>query len=94
VTEGSDGAYVKLLLRVRSKKLLREARKGVVTSLPTKVKQARKKPESRAILYARLKIQEQAIDQLLAEKEALEDELTTLKLEKARWIVQSRERHL
>jgi hypothetical protein len=59
-----------------------------------KVKQPRKKPVSRAILYARLKIQEDAINHLLVEKEALEDELTALKLEKARWIVQSRERQI
>jgi hypothetical protein len=66
----------------------------VCTSQPTNVKQTRKKPESRAILYARLKIQEEAIEELLVDKEALEQELTTLKLEKARWIVQSRERQI
>ena len=85
---------MKLPPRVRSVGLLREARKGVVTSQPAKVKQPRKKPESRAILYARLKIQEEAIEELLVDKEALEQELTTLKLEKARWIVQSRERQI
>jgi hypothetical protein len=66
----------------------------VCNSQPAKIKTPRKRPEKRSILYARIKIQEDAINQLLADKEALEQELTALKLEKARWIVQSRERQI
>jgi hypothetical protein len=64
----------------------------VCNSQPAKIKTPRKRPESRTILYARIKIQEEAINQLLADKEVLEQELTALKIERARWIVQSRER--
>ena len=49
----------------------------VCATQPPKVKTPRKRPEKREILYARLKIQEGAIHQLLADKEALEQQITS-----------------
>ncbi len=47
----------------------------VCTTRIPKVKKPRRRPEKREILYARLKIQEGAIHQLLADKEALEQQI-------------------
>lgn len=47
-----------------------------VTEQQPKVKTQRRRPEKREILYARLKIQEGAINQLLTEKEELEQKVT------------------
>ena len=63
----------------------------VCNSQPTKMKAPRKKPTSRAVLLARIAEKDKAIDQLQVRVVDLEAELTALKIEKARWIVQSRE---
>ncbi len=66
----------------------------VCTSQPTKMKQPRKKPISRAVLLAQISERDRTIEQLGARVVGMEQELTALKLEKARWIVQSRERQI
>jgi hypothetical protein len=49
----------------------------VCHSQPPKVKIPRKKPEKREVLYARIKIQEGAMNQLLTEKETLEQKISS-----------------
>lgn len=64
----------------------------VMASLPAKPSMPRKKPLARAVLLARIAERDRRIEQLQARVEALEQELTALRIEKARWVVQSRER--
>lgn len=66
----------------------------VCNSQPTKPHTPRKKPTSRAVLNARIAERDGTIEELQAGVADLEAELTALRLEKARWIVQSREREL
>jgi hypothetical protein len=56
------------------------------------VKQPRKKPIARATLLVKIAERDRTIEELQAHVAKLEQELTVLKIEKARWIVQSRER--
>jgi hypothetical protein len=66
----------------------------VCNSQPVKPSTPRKKPVARAVLQYRIAERDRTIDQLQARVAELEQELTVLKLEKARWIVQSRERQI
>jgi len=66
----------------------------VCNSQPAKVKQARKKPIARAVLLARIAERDRTIEELQARVAELEQENAELKLEKARWIVQSRDKLL
>jgi hypothetical protein len=61
-----------------------EKREGVGYTEPVKIKQPRKKPTSRAVLMAKISERDRAIETLQARVVDLEQELTALRLERAR----------
>ena len=65
---------------------------AVTCTAQPKKKTPRRRPVQRAVLQSRIADKDKTIEELRAENQALRAEIQAMKVERARWVVQSRER--